>query len=141
MLRGLALATVHVSTATTTTSGYSKEVVKNKQGSLDCLQQTGVQPASAKRPFVTETTGAEKDSATVTETEDVEMCDVSSAKGDTEGCPHGQAREPKYLQTSCPLSRLCARGLFSGLQLPAHYDKKPQSLPLYGLRALVYGLH
>ena len=85
MLRGLALATVHVSTATTTTSGYSKEVVKNKQGSLDCLQQTGVQPASAKRHFVTETTGAEKDSATVTETEDVKMCDVSkvSAQGDT----------------------------------------------------------
>ena len=76
---------LNVSMATTTTSGYSKVGVKNKQGSLDCLQQTGVQPASAKRHFVTETTGAEKDSATVTETEDVKMCDVSkvSAQGDT----------------------------------------------------------
>ena len=71
--------------ATTTTSGYSKVGVKNKQGSLDCLQQNGVQDTGARGHFVTENTGAEKDSATVTETEDVGMCDVSkvSAQGDT----------------------------------------------------------
>jgi hypothetical protein len=34
---------------------------------------------SAKRLIVTETTGAEKDRITVTETEDVEKCDVSTA--------------------------------------------------------------
>jgi hypothetical protein len=76
---------LNVSTAMTTTSGYSTVGVKNKQGSLDCLQECGVQPVSAKRHFVTETMGAEKESVTVTETEDVEMCDVSkaSAQGDT----------------------------------------------------------
>jgi hypothetical protein len=77
-----------VSTATTTTSGYrvvGDKTLKNKQRLLDCLQECGVRPVSARRHIVTETTGAEKDSVTVTETEDVEMCDVSeiSAQGDT----------------------------------------------------------
>ena len=61
---------LNVSKATTTTSNYSKVGVKNKRGLLDCLQEYGVQDMSAKRLIVTETTGAEKDSATVTETED-----------------------------------------------------------------------
>jgi hypothetical protein len=79
---------LNMSTATTTTSGYrvvGDKTLKNKQGLLDCLQEYGVQDTGAKRHFFTENTGAEKDSATVTETEDVEMFDVSkvSAQGDT----------------------------------------------------------
>jgi hypothetical protein len=70
---------LNASTATTTTSYYSKVGVKNKRELLDCLQEYGVQDMSAKRLIVTETTGAEKDRVTVTETEDVEKCDVSTA--------------------------------------------------------------
>jgi hypothetical protein len=44
-----------VSTATTTTSGFSMVGVKNKQGLLDCLQESGVRPESTKRHIVTET--------------------------------------------------------------------------------------
>jgi hypothetical protein len=39
---------LNLSTATMTTSGYSTVVVKNKQGWLDCLQECGVRPVSAK---------------------------------------------------------------------------------------------
>jgi hypothetical protein len=49
---------------------------KNKQGGLDCLQQNGLWDMSAKGLIAgPETTGAEKDRVTVTETEDVEKGD------------------------------------------------------------------
>jgi hypothetical protein len=73
---------LNVSTATMTTSGYrvvGDKTLTNKQRLLDCLQKCGVRPVSAKRHFITETTGAKKDSVAVMETEDVEMCDVSKA--------------------------------------------------------------
>ena len=39
------------------------------------------------------------------------------------------------------MTRLCARGRFSLLELPQHYAKKPRSLPLHGLHEPFYGLH
>ena len=39
------------------------------------------------------------------------------------------------------MSRLCARGRFSELELPQHYAKKLRSLPLHGLHERIYGLH
>ena len=39
------------------------------------------------------------------------------------------------------MSRLCARGRFSYLEIPQHHAKKLRRLPLYGLHIQLYGLH
>ena len=39
------------------------------------------------------------------------------------------------------MSRLCARGRFSYLELPQHHANKLRRLPLYGLHIQLYGLH
>ena len=65
------------------TEDNAEQTVDNKEQrrGLDCLQQHGVRDMSAKGHIVTETTGAEKDRVTVTETKEVEKGDYSTVEG------------------------------------------------------------
>ena len=65
------------------TEDNAEQTVNNKEQrrGLDCLQQHGVRDMSAKGHIVTETTGAEKDRVTVTETKEVEKGDYSAVEG------------------------------------------------------------